>query len=54
MSTQFNCQKHFYFKLFKQLEDRKNVRPARKILRKREFGGLSPFLCCPGKMVQAE
>ena len=29
--------------------DRKNVRPARKVLRKRWFGGLSPFLCCPGK-----
>ena len=29
--------------------DRKYVRPARKVLRKRKFGGLSTFLCCPGK-----
>ena len=29
--------------------DRIYVRPARKVLRKRKFGGLSPFLCCPGK-----
>ena len=29
--------------------DRKYVRPARKVLRKREFGGFSPFLCCLGK-----
>ena len=29
--------------------DKKYVYPARKVLRKREFGGFSPFLCCPGK-----
>ena len=29
--------------------DRKYVRPVRKVLRKSEFSGLSPFLCCPGK-----
>ena len=29
--------------------DRKYVRPAPKVLWKREFGGLSPFLFCPGK-----
>ena len=29
--------------------DRKYIHPARKVLRKRLFGGLSPFLCCPGK-----
>ena len=29
--------------------DRKYVRPVRKVLRNRQFGGLTPFLCCPGK-----
>ena len=29
--------------------DRKYVRPYRKVLTKRWFGGLSPFLCNPGK-----
>ena len=29
--------------------DRKYVRPVQKVLRKRAFGGLSPFLCCPKK-----
>ena len=29
--------------------DRKYVHPVRKVLRKRWSGGLSPFLCCPGK-----
>ena len=26
-----------------------SVHPVRKVLRKRVFGGLSPFLCCPEK-----
>ena len=30
-------------------EDRRFIHPAWKILRKRKFGALSPFLCDPGK-----